>query len=190
MGTYKAHLRTLGYRRLNSGADAEVFISKDRNHVLKIGYVHDNRAYIEYIKTSYSLSGRGNNPWLPRIYDIRECKPGDGVSMRYVVITMERLYGIHGKGFAGVAQKLSDAVDSRSTYAMTISDKLVAKTQQPGLYEAVTAIRTVMRDLDIHECDLHTNNIMARPVSGGVRKYECVITDPVHESCASRDVRI
>ena len=155
-----------GWRLLGSGAFASAYGHKDHDVVMKIGYIENNEAYLDFV-AEMQKSPRHEN--LPRIYGITrfvnstKVKREDRVD-EYFVVIMEKLDESkkyrHGEDRKSKAfRKWYDGIKSKVLYHDD-SDPLVAlikRAHERGAY---------------HTIDMHYGNVMFR---GDVP----VITDPI-----------
>ena len=79
---YRMLLET-GFKKLGEGACADVF--GDETVAVKIGYLEDNNAYLDFVRLALKNQ---DDPWFPKIFEatIFQHRRGD-----YIVVEMERL---------------------------------------------------------------------------------------------------
>lgn len=179
--TFVRHLTELGYRWVDDGCVADVFINPKTRRAIKIASKTD--AYILYAKTVFELGQKRKrkNPFLPRIFNLT-------IRSTQYMVEMELLKPVSNSPYEAHANKVIEALDrvlqteeeEERSCPYKIADYILGFG--PSLWEAAAIIGVICNESTrLPNPDTHLGNFM-------LRGKQLVITDPVCNE--DSDIRI
>lgn len=180
--SYIKRLGTQGYRKLGAGVFASAHKHASYDTVLKRGPLSDGWVY--FIGNLINTPLR-NNPYFPRVHDIRAYRSSKGDNRYYVaeVETLKKfnLFGDHSwyaAGFIEEAAKYNRGENRLLTDANIWSkgdnrlrDYMIKLAKDPKFIEATSFLHSLKQKYPRMGWDIHVGNIM-------LRGNHLVINDP------------
>lgn len=168
----KSLIKNRGVQYLGSGAFAVVYGKNGR--VWKIGKTkHHGNGYLAYVRQV--LNNGGNNPYLPRIYDVTLFDyRGEGyycVQMEHLIDSDNIPWGVKTKCLSKFKIECCDNLAYPSSYL-----RKVPKNSHE--YKLGTLMRRLFRLVGSSR-DTHDGNVMYRVTGNKRKRYQMVVTDPI-----------